>query len=301
MKRKSLLIGAAAYTLWGVLPLYWHLLGHVDSMVILANRVLWSAVFTLLVLLCTRRIPQLAAAFRDRHTRRYLLLCAVMVTSNWGLYIWAVNNGHVLDASLGYYMNPLMSIALGVIFFQEKCGPLEWCAFLLAVAGVIVSTVSFGQFPWIALLLAGLFAAYGAIKKKFHLDAAAGICIETLMMTPLALLFLAFAPVSRSAIWALDPVTALLLVSTGPVTALPLMLFARGVNDLPLSTMGFLQFILPTLIAVTGVAFFHEPLTADRIVAFAFILAALALYTAGLIRRERAQGAATQETPKTPS
>lgn len=217
MNRKSLLIGVAAYTLWGVLPLYWHLLSSVDSMVILANRVLWSAVFTLLVLLLRGRIGMLRSALESAHTRRYLLLCAVLVTANWGLYIWAVNNGHVLDASLGYYMNPLMSIALGMLFYKEKCGPLGLAALALAVVGVIVSTVSCGRFPWIAVLLAALFAVYGAIKKKFHLDAAAGICAETLMMAPLSLLFLAFAPAGRSALAALDLSTALLLYSAGLV------------------------------------------------------------------------------------
>lgn len=287
MNRKSLWIGLAAYSLWGILPLYWRLLETVDPIVILCNRVLWSAVFGVLVLAAQKRLPEVLPALRDGRLMKSLVPAAIVVTANWGVYIWAVNCGHVLDASLGYYLNPLMSFALGLLVFRERCGALEYAAIGVAALGVAVSALSYGAVPYIALAVGGLFAAYGAIKKKIHIDAILGITAETLIVAPFALAYLLVSPAGQAAFSAMTLKTALLLLASGPVTAVPLMLFAQGVNDLPLSTMGLLQFVCPTLIALTGACFLGESFTGDKIVAFAFILAGLVLYTVGLARRER--------------
>lgn len=287
MNRKSLWIGLCAYALWGILPLYWHLLDAVDSVVILCCRVIFSAAFGVLVLAAQRRLSAIGATFRNAHVMKTLIPAAVVVTANWGMYIWVVNNGHVLDASLGYYLNPLMSFALGLILFRERCGALEYAAIGVASLGVIISAVSYGAFPYIAILIGGLFAAYGAIKKKIHIDAIVGITVETSVITPLAILYLFLSPAGQGALSALTLRSALLLAAAGPITAVPLMLFTKGVNDLPLSTMGLLQFVCPTLMAIIGVGILGETFTPERIAAFAFILAALILYTVGLTLRER--------------
>lgn len=286
-QKKSLLIGFTAYVLWGVLPLFWHLLDRVDPLAILANRIIWSAVFSVAVLLIQGRAGEIRATMRDKRKMRWLIPSALIITFNWGLYIWAVNRGHVLDASLGYYMNPLVAFALGIFLFKEKCGVLEIVAVLLAAVGVGVSTVSYGAFPWIALLLAVSFAVYGAVKKQVHIDAVTGIAVETLLTAPFAILFLLLSDGGHALFASLTVQTALLLLAAGPITAAPLMMFAYGVNGLPLSTMGFIQFICPTLIAITGVVWLGETLTQDKLIAFAFILAALVLYLIGLLLAEK--------------
>ena len=290
MQKKSILIGLAAYTLWGVLPLFWHLLDHVNPLAILANRILWSAVFSVLILVCRGRIGDIPATMKDKKKMRYLAPAALVITFNWGLYIWAVNSGHVLDASLGYYMNPLAAFALGILLFKEKCGLWERIAIGLAAVGVLISTLSYGALPYIALLLALSFAGYGALKKCVPIDAVVGIAVETLLTAPFALLFLAVSPAGHTLISGMDLGTGLLLMASGPVTAGPLMMFSYGVNGLPLSTMGMMQFVSPTLIAVVGVLWMNESFTGDKAVAFAFILAALALYLVGLLLRERNAG-----------
>ena len=287
MNKKSLILGLTAYVLWGVLPLYWHALSHVSPLIILCNRIVWSAVFGLLVLAATRKLPLLTSALKDKRAMRYLVPSAIIIGGNWGFYIWAVNSGHVLDSSLGYYMNPLVSFALGLLLFRERCTVLEYVAVGVAIVGVAVSTISFGAFPYIALTLAISFAVYGAIHKKAHVDAIVGITLETLLLSPFAILFFALSKIGQATVASLDLRTAALFLMAGPVTAVPLMLFARGVNELPLSTMGFLQFVQPTIMALVGVFLMGEAFTADRAIVFAFILAALVVYTVGLARRDR--------------
>lgn len=279
-----------SYTLWGLLPLYWHLLDGVDSIVILANRIVWSAAFTIGLLFATRRFGEVRAVFADRKKMRFMAPAAVVITINWGVYIWAVNEGHLLDASLGYYLNPLMVFAIGMLLFHEKCGMLEWIALALACAGVLISTVAYGAFPWIALALAASFGLYGMLKKLAGVSGLTSIAVETILAGPFALLYLIMAPASHAAFAALDAQTAVLLVLTGAVTATPLILFTHGVNRLQFTTVGFLQYISPTLQLLLGVLVFHEALTGDRIAAFVFLGAALVLYTIGLLRRTRGTG-----------
>ncbi len=277
----------ACYILWGLLPLYWHVLEHLNPVFILGNRIIWSAVFTVGILLATKKFGDVKAVFRDKKKMRYMIPAAVTITINWGVYIWAVNSGHILDSSIGYYMNPLVVFAIGIALFHETSGVIDWVALGLATIGVLIATVAYGAFPWIAIVLALSFGLYGTLKKLAGVGGLTSIAVETLLLAPFALLFIAFSPVSHASIAALTPLTTVLLLLTGIVTATPLILFTFGVNHLPLTTVGFLQYASPTLQLLIGVLVFREVLTKDRIIAFAFIAVALVLYTIGMVQRAR--------------
>lgn len=277
----------ACYILWGVLPLYWHALEDLNPVFILSNRIIWSAVFTVSILLITRKFGEVKAVLRDKQKMRFVVPAAMAITINWGVYIWAVNSGHILDSSIGYYMNPLMVFAIGIVIFREKSGLIEWIALGLATVGVLIATIAYGAFPWVAIVLATSFGMYGTLKKLAGVGGITSIAVETILLAPFALLFVAFAPASHNSIAALTPLTTTLLLLTGIVTASPLILFTFGVNRLPLSTVGFLQYMSPTLQLLIGVLVFNEVITQDRIIAFVFIAVALVLYTVGMVRRSK--------------
>ena len=277
----------ACYTLWGLLPLYWHALDALNSVFILCNRIVWSAVFTVALLLITKQFPQVKQVLRDKKKMRFMIPAALTITINWGVYIWAVNAGHLLDSSLGYYMNPLMVFAIGMILFRETCGALEWIALGLAAVGVLIATIAFGSFPWVAIVLALSFSLYGMFKKLAGVGGLTSIAVETLLISPFALAFLLFAPASHASVALLTPGTAIMLLLSGIVTATPLILFTFGVNRLPLSTVGFIQYLSPTIQMLIGIWVFQEVLTHDRIIAFIFIGVALVLYTIGMILRAK--------------
>ena len=277
----------ACYVLWGLLPLYWHALDHLNPVFILCNRIIWSAVFTVGILLVTKKFGDVKAVLRDKKKMRFMIPAAIAITINWGVYIWAVNSGHILDSSIGYYMNPLVVFAIGIVLFHEKSGALDWVALGLAIIGVLIATIGYGAFPWIAIVLALSFGLYGTLKKLAGVGGLTSIAVETLMLAPFALAFVAFSPASHASIAALTPLTTVLLLLTSIVTATPLILFTFGVNRLPLTTVGFLQYSSPTLQMLIGVLVFHEVLTQDRIIAFAFIAVALVLYTIGMVQRAR--------------
>lgn len=283
----GLLSTLACYILWGLLPLYWHLLSGVNAVFILANRILWSLVFTAALLLVKKQLPEVKAVLRDKQKMRYMIPAAIMITINWGVYIWAVNAGHLLDSSLGYYLNPLMVFAIGIVLFRESCGAIEWVALGLATVGVLIATIAYGAFPWIAIVLALSFGFYGTLKKLAGVGGLTSIAVETLLIGPFALAFVLFAPVSHAAVASLNTLSAILLLLSGIITASPLILFTFGVNRLPFTTVGFLQYVSPTLQMLIGVLVFKEVLTSDRIVSFAFFGAALILYSIGMVRRAR--------------
>lgn len=289
MKHRNigLLSTLACYILWGILPLYWHALENLDPVFILANRMIWSAVFTVGILLITGKLDDVKAVFRDKSKMRFMIPAAITITINWGVYIWAVNSGHILDSSIGYYMNPLVVFAIGIVLFHEKSGVIDWIALGLATIGVLIATIAYGAFPWIAIVLALSFGFYGTLKKLAGVGGLTSIAVETLLLLPFALLFVAVSPASHASIERLTPLTTVLLLLTGVVTASPLILFTFGVNRLPLSTVGFLQYSSPTLQMLIGVLVFKEVLTKDRIIAFAFIAVALVLYTIGMVQRAR--------------
>ncbi|WP_404429503.1 EamA family transporter RarD [Sutcliffiella horikoshii] len=280
-----------SYILWGILPLFWKLVDDVPAGEILAHRIVWSLVFILLILAVLRKLPafslELKALVRNRNRLIGISLSSIFISINWGLYIWAVNADRVIEASLGYYINPLVSILLAVIVLKEKLSGLQTLSIILAGAGVLVLTFSFGTFPWVAVMLALSFAFYGLIKKMVQVGALVGLAIETLLITPLALLFLGYVHVGGSSgggAFGDELGSTLLLLLAGVVTAVPLLLFASGAKRIPLSMVGLLQYFAPTIKLIIGVYLFHEPFTSAHLVAFICIWVALGIYTFTLMR-----------------
>jgi chloramphenicol-sensitive protein RarD len=242
----------------------------------------WSLVFVLIVLAVLRRFAWLGEVRRSPALLGKFAVSALLLAANWLSYIWAVNNGHVLDASLGYFILPLINVALGFVFLHERPRKAQWAAFALAASGVLWMAVQSGHVPWLALLIAMTFGFYGLMRKTATLGALEGMSLETLLLAPLALVaLLCLGPTGPGSQWpAHDTHTWLFFVLSGPVTAVPLLLFAAGARRVPLSTMGFLQYITPSILALMGVFLYNEPFAGPRAVGFAFIWTALVLYTA---------------------
>ena len=269
------------YFLWGILPVYWKWLVEVDSFVILGNRVVWSLAFSLLMLLILRQWRHLCAALADRKTRWTLLVSGVLIIVNWGSYIIAVNTGHVIDASLAYYLNPLMSILIGRFVFRESLSGLQKLAVVLATVGVLYAVVRMGVVPWLALIIGGSFALYGAIKKTVTVDGVTSMALECLWMLLPALLMLGWL-FSQGQTAAAGETVAwwqwLLLPTTGIVTAVPLFVFGKGIQTTSYSLSGILMYVNPTLQLLCGIFLFHEAFTQVYAVMFAFVWSAVALY-----------------------
>jgi chloramphenicol-sensitive protein RarD len=273
-----------AFFLWGILPIYWKMIEGVSSEEILAHRIIWSFVFMMFVLLFTRKIPLLKEDLKALSANRLkmitIIAASLVITVNWYTFIWAVDNGHVVQASLGYYINPLVSVLLGIFFFKEKLSPLQVVSFALAIIGVLLMTFHAGTFPWISLMLAFSFGTYGLLKKKAHLRAMTGLTIETSIMTPVALAYLAFFSANPTRAFALSaPGPALLLIGTGIVTAIPLLLFAAGANRISLAMVGFLQYVAPTLMLFLGTLVYDEPFNHQDLTSFILIWLSLILFT----------------------
>lgn len=293
LDRKGLAIAIGAFVIWGLMPLYWHLLKIVPALQIVAHRVLWSAVLVALWLAWSQGRGWFAAILRNRRLAAMLTLAGLCIGLNWSLFIWAVNAGHVVETSLGYFINPLLSVLIGVLFLRERLNALQWTSVGIAACGVLWLTFNYGSFPWIALSLAASFGAYGLIRKLAPVDSVAGIGFENavLLLPALALLVSqelsgqgGFLPGASAWGWGVD----LLLIFGGALTALPLIGFAYAVRRVPLSTVGLMQYISPTLSFLTGVFFFHEPFDRDRAIGFVFIWIALALFMTDSLRRARA-------------
>jgi chloramphenicol-sensitive protein RarD len=286
---RGLVCAVSAHILWGLLPLYWKLLNFVQPMHILAFRILFSLVVTGASLLVMKNTAWLAP-FRNPKKALLLVLAALAISVNWGLYIWAVNRGHTIEASLGYYINPLVSIVLGLVFFRERLDPLQWAAFGLGFFGVLLMTILSGALPWISLGLALSFGFYGLLKKRITLSALESLGAETLAAAPIGLALLFFPYGNLSDISGLNVFSWILLFSIGPATSLPLYFFARGVQRLPLSAMGFIQFISPTFQFLLGVFVFGESFPARNYAAFVLIWAAVILYSVSLGRSNSRPG-----------
>ena len=291
---KGFLFALLAYSMWGILPLYWKLLIAVDSLHILAFRILLSLVLIGIILLATKKSAWLEV-FREPKKAIIMILTALLLCCNWGLYIWAVNLGHTLEASLGYYINPLISIILGLIFFRERLLPLQWAAVIIAFTGVLILTVLSGSLPMVSLFLALTFGFYGLLKKKLGLAALESLGAETLASAPIGILLLCFSsPVNgspvpgfagfRSLAYLTDlPLqTCILLALAGLMTTLPLYFFARGAKLLPLSALGFTQFISPTINFFLALFVFGESFPSHYFITFAFIWTAVIIYIISL-------------------
>lgn len=274
----------STYLIWGVLPLYWNLLARAEANEILAHRIIWSFVFMVVVLMVTKRWQSFKedcrALWQDKKRGAILLLAAFTISLNWLTYIWAVNHGHVIDTSIGYYINPLMSVLFGIVFFRERISGLKKISLLLAAIGIVLMTYQLGKLPWVAVVLAVSFSVYGALKKQLHLNPFSSITLETLLMVPFAVPYIGMLMMSPANHFSLaTPDLALYLMGTGVVTAVPLVLFSYGANLLPLNVLGFFQYISPTIGLLLGIFFFHETFGIAQISALGFVWAAIVLFT----------------------
>ena len=284
-ERAGVAYGLAAYLWWGFGPVYFKAVSHVPALEVLAHRVLWSAALLVVLMLALGRRADLGAALRNRRTRLTLMGSMSLVAVNWFVFIWAVNHGHVLQASLGYFVNPLLNVALGTVFLRERLRRPQVVAVALALVGVVWLSVGLGEPPTIALLLAGSFGFYGLLRKTVAADGMTGLTAETVMLLPAALAYLAYLGASGHLVFAHhDRGTDLLLVAAGAVTALPLLWFANAARRLRYATVGLLQYLAPTGQFLLAVAVYGEAFTRAHLVSFAFIWAGLALYSFDAIR-----------------
>ncbi|MDR3037213.1 MAG: EamA family transporter RarD [Coriobacteriales bacterium] len=290
--RKGMLYALICYTLWGFLPAYWKLLSSASVLEVFTHRMFWSFVFMFIVSRFVRKLDT-GSLFRDRRAVLILGIAGIDIALTWGIYIYAINNGHIIQASLGYYINPLVSILFGVVVFKERLTTVQKVATALAAAGVLYFTFDYGSFPWISVSLALLFAIYGALKKKGGYPATPALAVETSLVAPLALVAIIasfflpgrefFAVDATPGSWT----ATLLLVGGGAVTAIPLLLFAKAANAIPLSWIGFLQYISPTITLLLGIFAYGETFTTAHVVCFSLIWLGLIMISAEMVRELR--------------
>ena len=286
--RRGFLLGLAAYGIWGLFPLYWPLLEPAGAVEILAHRIVWSCVTMGLLVLVLRRTAVVRSIAADRRTRAILGLAACLITVNWAVYIWGVNNGHVVETSLGYFVNPLVTVLMGVFILGERLRRWQWAALAVAALAVVVLTLDYGRPPWIALTLALTFGSYGLCKKQANAPAIESLTFETTVIAPVALAYLGWL------VWHGESDFAghgaghtLLLMSAGIVTAVPLVCFGGAAIRVPLVTLGLLQYLTPTLQFGLGVLYFHEDMPAGRWVGFGLVWVALVMFTVESLRHRR--------------
>ena len=285
-----MLLGVAAYSLWGAFPLYWPLLEPAGAVEILAHRILWSLVTMGVIAVVLRRGPRVRALFADRRTFTLLALAAVVVTVNWATYIWGVNNGRVVETSLGYFINPLVTVLMGVCILRERLRPLQWVAMGVAAAAVGVLTLDYGRLPWVALILAFSFGSYGLAKKTANVGAIDSLVVETSVIAPVAAVYVGWLATSGQSSFASHGAGhALLFATTGIVTAIPLICFGGAAIRVPMVTLGLLQYLAPILQFALGVLWFHEDMPAGRWIGFGLVWAALVLFTVEAVTHRRRQ------------
>ncbi|SFR51736.1 chloramphenicol-sensitive protein RarD [Pseudidiomarina maritima] len=291
--RQGVFFAIAAYTMWGVAPIYFKWLQEVPALEILSHRIIWSFVLVFILIMALRRGNRLKPVLQNKQQMARLTLATCLLGGNWFLFIWAINNNHILDASLGYYINPLLNVAIGMAFFAERMRKMQLVAIALAVVGVLIQVISFGSVPWVALALACSFAIYGAIRKRLPIDSITGLWLETLILTPAVLVYLVFFASSSAAdmtqnTWQINT----LLIAAGVVTTAPLLCFTAAAQRIRYSTLGFFQYIGPSLMFILAVWVYGEPLAADKLVTFAIIWVALALYSIDtLVHQQRSKRA----------
>ena len=278
--RKGYLLGLTTFCIWGMFPLYFKSLEQYAALEIVTQRAIWSALFGTLVLMLWRHPGWWQELLAHPRRIAVLMISSVLIACNWLIYVWAVNHNHMLEASLGYYINPLVNVLLGLIVLRERLRPLQWLAVAMAAVGVALQLITLGDFPWVSIILALSFGSYGLLRKQAPVAALPGLVVETWLLLPIALGWLFFFGSGPSTEWSFwtDP-QALWLVAAGPVTLLPLLCFNAAARHLPYSTLGFLQYITPTLLLILAVWVFNEPFPADRQLAFICIWAGLAVYS----------------------
>ena len=283
-RKYGILAALGCYLLWGVLPLYWHLLAEAEANEILAHRVLWSLVFMLIVIVATKRRQKLkndcCELWQNKKRGAMLVAAAIIISLNWLTYIWAVNHNHVIDTSIGYYINPLVNVLFGVAIFGETLSAPKKLRIALAAVGIFLMTWQIGKLPWVSVALALTFGSYGALKKKLKLDPFTSITLETLLLFPFAFYYVANLTAAGAAHFGPEtPTLSLLLAGCGVATAVPLILFSYGANLLPLNVLGFFQYISPSMTLLLGIFFFNEPFGTTQLFTFGFIWLALLVFT----------------------
>lgn len=275
---RGVILAVSAYLIWGVHPFYWKQLQHVHSYEIVAHRIFWSFMFFLVIMTIQKNWGALFRKIKTSPNQWMIFMPALLIGSNWGMYVWAVNSGHIIETSLGYFICPILSVFLGVLFLYEKLKRMQWAAVWIASLGVLVMTVFYGQFPWIALYLAVSWGTYGLLRKKSPLNSAEGLALETALLSIPALAFLVFRYGSGISPVYVDLKTSLLLAGTGFISGLPLMMFIVGARLIRFSLIGILQFFYPTMILLIGYFVYHESMTEAKLIGFIFIWIAIVIY-----------------------
>ena len=294
--KTGVLFAIAAYVLWGFAPIYFKLIDTVGADEIMIHRVLWSTLLLAIIVLAIGKLKELVVALRNKKAVTRLFITASFLGTNWFLFIWAVNNDHLLDASLGYYINPLFSVALGVIFLQERLSKWQLCAVVLAIIGVLIQLVMLGTLPIISLALAGTFGIYGLLRKKLPINSFVGLLIESLFMLPIALIYwLLFVSSNTSDLMANSLSLNLLLACAGVVTTAPLLCFTAAAKRLTLSTLGFFQYIGPSIMFVLATFYYQEPYQDEKLITFGFIWLALAIYSIDSMRQHQRKKALARQ------
>ncbi len=289
--KKGVMFGIGAYFLWGLLPVYWKLIHNVPALEIISHRMVWSFVFAIGVIAFSGGWSEFRVSLGEKKNLPPFLLTSLLLTANWLIYVWAVNAGFIVETSLGYFINPLVNVLLGVLFLREKLRPWQWVSVGLAFLGVVYLTWRYGSLPWIALSLAFSFAFYGLIKKKASLSSTQGFATETGMMFIPALAYLFFLEFTGKGAFGHQSIrVSALLMLAGVATGLPLLLFGKAARMIPLSMIGFLQYIAPTMQLFIGVFLYQEPFPLDRLIGFGLIWIALLIYSVeGLVARQQAR------------
>lgn len=290
-KNRGVIYGASAYVTWGIIPIFWKFLeqvGEVGAVEIVVHRIVWTLVFAVAALAIWQRLPKLWSALKSPRIVLALSLSALLIAVNWGLFIWAVTADRIIDTSLGYYINPLVSFVLGVVWLGERLTKLQLVAVGLAVLGVVNQTAAVGYLPWISLALAFSFGFYGLIRKMVPVESLEGLTVEALLLAPLSLGYIVYLAATGAGAFLAQGISLdVLLILAGPFTAIPLLLFAAGARLVRLSTMGFLQYLAPSISLLIAVFLYDEPFTQAHAVTFALIWSALALVTWEALRRDR--------------
>jgi len=276
----GMLYAACAYILWGLFPLYFKALQGIAPLEILLHRIVWALGFLLIVLTSRQQWGWIGTVLRQPRVLEGFATSALLLSVNWFIYIWSVNNGHVVDSSLGYFINPLVNVLLGFLILKERMRPMQWVAIGMAAFGVVWLTWQAGHLPWIGLILAFTFGFYGLLRKTASLGALEGLSLETFLLFPPAFAYLAFLAYTGHNAFVVAPLHAqCLLAAAGPITAIPLLMFAAGARRIPMATLGFLQYLAPSLQLLLGICLYHESFGPDRLTGFAMIWSALAIYS----------------------
>lgn len=284
-RRRLIGIGYAlmAFSAWGFLPLYWKVLEEIPALEILAHRILWSFLFMSLLLLFSGDLKKIKTMITTKRQVALLALCGIIISFNWLTFIWAVNIGRVVETSLGYYINPIIIVLLGMFFFKEKLYPWQYLALFLAFLGVLIMAIQYGRIPWVSLILAFTFAAYGLLKKTSEVESSLGLATETFFVMPFALIYILFKQFQGAgSLGSHSLTTTLFLLGTGIITAIPLLWFAKGTRSVEFSTIGFMQYIAPTITLYLGIFVFQEQFTRAHLLSFSFIWVALLIYSFSL-------------------